>query len=128
MIYDWKKNTEQRLGEFPAGAVVTYPSSAPNTLLPLTIANNWTPEVLICGVANPGIDLDGNPATLSSRTVNSKACFRMVLTAAGIKKGWVVENMPEPRMMGDAILTPDGKVFLVNGARSGESHELGGQR
>lgn len=34
----------------------------------------------------------------------------MVLNAAGIAGGWTVEQMPTPRVMGDAILTPDGKV------------------
>ena len=43
----------------------------------------------------------------------------MVLNSAGIAGGWVVEHLPEPRLMGDAILTPDGKVFIVNGAKSG---------
>lgn len=43
----------------------------------------------------------------------------MVMTAAGYKRGWAVEHMPEPRIMGDAILTPDGKVLLINGAGTG---------
>lgn len=34
----------------------------------------------------------------------------MVLTTAGIAMGWAVEQMPEARVMGDAVLTPDGKV------------------
>lgn len=120
MIYNWKKNTEKRLPSFPNGATVTYPSSAPNALLPLTIANNWTPEVFICGGTAPSVNLDGNPSKLSSKTNTSKNCYRMAITTAGIKKGWIVEAMPEARMMGDMVLTPDGKVFLVNGARSGE--------
>lgn len=34
----------------------------------------------------------------------------MVLTLAGIKRGWAVEQMPEAHVMSDAIMTPDGKV------------------
>ena len=44
MIYDWKMNTQYRLPRFPNNHVVTYPASAASALLPLTIANNWTPE------------------------------------------------------------------------------------
>lgn len=44
MIYDWKKNVQYRLPTFPNRQVVTYPSSAASALLPLTIANDWTPE------------------------------------------------------------------------------------
>lgn len=43
----------------------------------------------------------------------------MVLTAEGIKKGWATEQMPMGRIMSDALLTPDGKVIIVNGASQG---------
>jgi hypothetical protein len=38
---------------------------------------------------------------------------RMVLNEAGIAKGWIIEQMPEGRIMVDMILTPDGKVSLA---------------
>lgn len=38
---------------------------------------------------------------------------RMVLNDAGIAKGWIIEQMPEGRIMVDMILTPDGKVSLA---------------
>lgn len=44
--------------------------------------------------------------------MTSKQCVRMVLNSVGIKKKWAVEQMPEARVMGDAIMTPDGKVSL----------------
>lgn len=65
---------------------------------------------MIFGGTPPSVNLDGNPAKLSSSAPASKQCIRMVLTSAGIKKGWQVESMPEARIMGDAILTPDMKV------------------
>jgi len=43
----------------------------------------------------------------------------MILNAAGIRKGWQTEDMPFPRVMGDAILTLDGNVLIVNGAQTG---------
>ena len=38
---------------------------------------------------------------------------RMVLNDAGIAKGWIIEQMPEGRIMVDMILMPDGKVSLA---------------
>lgn len=43
----------------------------------------------------------------------------MVLNATGIAAGWKVESMPQPRIMGDLILLPDGRVLVVNGAQTG---------
>lgn len=43
----------------------------------------------------------------------------MVLNPAGIAKGWQIEQMPNARVMADGILTPDGKVLIINGAGSG---------
>ncbi|GAA5961605.1 hypothetical protein JCM3765_002645 [Sporobolomyces pararoseus] len=117
MIYDWEKNTEYRLPEFPNGVIVTYPASAASALLPLTIANNWTPEVLFCGGTTANLDLD--PWLISAKVPASKLCSRMVLNAAGIKGGWKTSNMPTPRVMGDFIQMPDSKLILINGAKEG---------
>jgi hypothetical protein len=85
-------------------------------LLPLSPQNGYKPEVLICG----GSDLDD---TLETRLIKASdpattQCVRMVLTKSGIKKGWKVEHMPEGRIMPDMITMPDGKVLIVNGAKS----------
>jgi hypothetical protein len=117
MIFNWETNTEYRLPGVPNGVKICYPSSPAAVILPLTIANGYTPEVLICG--GSAVNTDGNPTTLSAQDPASNQCIRMVLTSSGISKGWAVEHMPEARTMGDAILTPDGKVFIVNGAQSG---------
>ncbi|KAM0749961.1 copper radical oxidase [Meredithblackwellia eburnea MCA 4105] len=117
MIYNMKTKTESRLKTIPNGVRVTYPASAASALLPLTVANNWTPEVLFCGGSTA--DTEINPVKLSSQDPASSQCVRMVLSTAGMKAGWSVETMPELRVMGDGILTPDGKVFIVNGAKSG---------
>ncbi|KAK4056265.1 hypothetical protein OIO90_002708 [Microbotryomycetes sp. JL221] len=117
MIYDWQNNRERRLPNLPNGVRVNYPASAASTLLPLTRANNWTPSILLCGGTT--LDTDGNPYYLSSNGGASSQCSRMELTDGGISRGWQVEYMPSRRLMGDAVLTPDGKVFIVNGAQSG---------
>ncbi|GAA5854744.1 hypothetical protein JCM9279_007012 [Rhodotorula babjevae] len=117
MLYDTKKNIERRLKPFPNGVTITYPASAASVLLPLTIANGYQPEVLFCGGTTANLDI--NPAQLSAKAPASKQCSRMKLDAAGIPKGWQTEDMPFPRVMGDAILMPDGTVLIVNGAQSG---------
>ncbi|GAA5853453.1 hypothetical protein JCM3766R1_000771 [Sporobolomyces carnicolor] len=117
MLYDWKTNTEYRLPSFPSGVTVTYPASAASALLPLKIANDWTPEVLFCGGTTANLDLD--PWKISAKVPASKFCSRMVLNAAAIKGGWKTSNMPSPRAMGDFINMPDGKLVLINGAKQG---------
>ncbi|GAA5949534.1 hypothetical protein JCM10213_002590 [Rhodosporidiobolus nylandii] len=117
MLYDWKTNTERRLKKFPNGVTITYPGSAAAALLPLTVENNWTPEVVFFGGTTANLDID--PSKLSATVPASKQVSRMVLNAAGIRKGWQTEEMDIPRVMGDAVLMPDGNIFLVNGAQQG---------
>lgn len=117
MTYNWRTNKETRLPGFANGVKINYPASPANALLPLTIVNAWTPEVLICGGTNA--DTDGHEWKLTSQTPGSNQCSRMVINKAGIKKGWQVEYMTEARVMSDAILTPDGQVLLINGAKTG---------
>lgn len=119
MTYDWKTGKETRLPSLPNGVRVNYPASAASALLPLTIANNWTPEVLLCGGSSaPSIDAGTG---LSPTSPASTQCSRLVLDSAGIAGGWQTETMPEARLMGDAVLTPDGQVLVINGAGSGQA-------
>ena len=119
MIYDWQANTEQRLPVIPNGVRVTYPMTGTGLLLPLSPENNYTPEILLCGGST--ID-DRKPGyEISSQDAASAQCSRMVLTDDGIAAGWEVEQMPQARIMPDAVLLPTGQVFLVNGAGTGIS-------
>ena len=120
MIYDWNKNTEERLPQIPNGVRVTYPMTGTGLLLPLAPENDYAPEVLICGGSTlddtrPGYELSAN------KDLASDQCVRMLLTQEGIKRGWQVEKMPEARMMPDAVLLPTGAVVILNGAGSGIS-------
>lgn len=119
MIFNWKTGAEQRLPNFPNGIRVTYPWTAASALLPLTVANDWTPEIMFCGGST--IDDTKDAITLSSQAVTSKQCQRMQLNTAGIAKGWQVEQLPTKtgRVMGEMVLTPDGKVVILNGANTG---------
>ncbi|TDL27423.1 galactose oxidase [Rickenella mellea] len=119
MIYDWQTNTEQRLPQIPNGVRVTYPMTGTGLLLPLSPDNNYTPEILLCGGSTLDDTVPGY--TLSSQDPASSQCVRMVLTNAGIAAGWQVEQMPQARMMPDAVLLPTGEVLIVNGGATGIS-------
>lgn len=119
MIYDWEANTERRLPSLPNGVRVTYPMTGTGVLLPLSSTNGYAPEILICG----GSTIDDHKPSweVSSQDPASSQCTRMLLTDEGIASGWQVENMPQSRVMVDAILLPTGDVVLVNGAMTGIS-------
>lgn len=119
MIYDWQANTEQRLPQIPNGVRVTYPMTGTGLLLPLSPDNDYAPEILLCGGST--ID-DTKPGyEISSQDPASSQCSRMLLTDDGIAAGWQVEQMPQARLMPDAVLLPTGEVLIVNGAGSGIS-------
>ncbi|CAL1705108.1 unnamed protein product [Somion occarium] len=119
MIYNWKTNTEVKLPQIPNGVRVTYPMTGTGILLPLTPENGYTPEVLICG----GSAVDDTKADyeISSQDPASAQCSRIILSDNGIAAGWQVEQMPEARIMPDAVLLPTGQVLIANGAKTGIS-------
>lgn len=117
MIYDWKTNVEYRLPQLPNNVRVTYPMTATAVLLPLSPQNNYLPAILICGGSNvddqrPGYEIDSQEAA-------SAQCIRMDLSEEGIRHGWEVDQMPEPRVMPDAVLLPTGAVVIINGGATG---------
>ncbi|KAF8738930.1 Copper radical oxidase, partial [Rhizoctonia solani] len=118
MLLDWENNIETRLPNFPNGQRVVYPMNAAGVLLPLTPANNYTPEILICGGSHLSDELNGEEID-AQHDYASAQCSRMVLDAAGIAAGWKVEYMPEPRIMSEGVLLPNGKVVIINGGRTG---------
>ena len=68
--------------------------------------------ILLCGGSSMGSDRSAEfPAT--------NTCSRMPMTKAGVEAGWQVEKMPGSRVLGEAILLPDGKLLILNGAASG---------
>jgi len=116
IIYDIEKNTETILPDIPNGVRVTNPFDGTATLLPLS-PPNFIPEVLVCGGSNSSDQTP--PLELSSQDPASDQCSRMVLTPEGIKKGWQVERLLEPRTMPEMALLPNGQVLITNGAKSG---------
>ncbi|KAJ7498245.1 glyoxal oxidase N-terminus-domain-containing protein [Mycena galericulata] len=117
MILNWKTNTQTSLPGIPNGVRISSPFSAGHVLLPLSPANDYIPEIMICGGST--ISDTEAPSSISSQAPTSDQCIRMVLNAAGIAAGWKVETMPQGRIMVDMVLLPDGRVMLVNGATTG---------
>jgi hypothetical protein len=54
----------------------------------------------------------------TAQTPSSSSSYRINLGAAA--PAWETETMPYPRVMGDAVLLPDGTVFVANGGQIGE--------
>ncbi len=116
IIYDIEKNTETILPDIPNNVRVTNPIDGSGILLPLP-PPDYTPEVLICG--GTAVDPAIQPANLSSQFPATSQCSRITLTNEGIKAGWVVEHMLNPRIMPEMVHLPNGQVLVTNGGRTG---------
>ncbi|KAF5352184.1 hypothetical protein D9758_009227 [Tetrapyrgos nigripes] len=119
IIYDVEEQTETILPDLPNGVRVTNPYDGAVTLLPLS-PPDYIPEVLACGGSNATDDFTNDEVDrLSSQDPASDQCSRIVLTPEGIAQGWIVETMPEGRMMPEMILMPNGQVLIINGGSTG---------
>ena len=105
----WSPSTKDTGAVFPdlPGDYRTYPNTGTSVLLPLSSANDWDPEVLICG--------GGAYQDLTSPT--DPSCGRI----APLEKNadWEMDAMPEGRGMLEGILIPDGTVVFLNGCSRG---------
>lgn len=85
----------------------TYPNTGGSVLLPLSSANNWDPDVVICG---GGAYQDINSPT-------DPSCGRIKPLAANA--AWEMDSMPQGRGMVEGTLLPDGTVLWCNGGNHG---------
>jgi hypothetical protein len=90
-----------------AGDYRTYPNTGGSVLLPLSSANNYAPDVVICG-GGPYQDITA-PTDAS--------CGRMQPLSAN--PTWELDAMPEGRVMVEGNLLLDGTVLWLNGANRG---------
>ncbi|DBB01553.1 TPA: hypothetical protein ACH3X1_000201 [Trebouxia sp. C0004] len=88
---------------------VSYPQTATFALLSLEPTNDYAAEIVVFG----GTETD----MATAQTPSSSASYRINLGAA--TPAWETETMPYPRVMGDAVLLPDGTVFVANGGQIG---------
>ncbi len=113
-----------------AGGVRTqYPYTATSVMLPLSSSSNYTVEVMIFGGQFTSALVSTTAADVSLRIAVQQVGAGTV-GAAGTAGGtngtggtvykfgsWVVEKMPYGRVMPDAVLLPNGRVIILNGAK-----------
>ncbi|KAI1317399.1 hypothetical protein EDD11_008463 [Mortierella claussenii] len=107
MIFNVERNEViKQLPDIPGGPR-SYPLTGSHVLLPLDPAKNYAHEVLVCG---------GSEAQ-TQRAKALQSCGRINLNA--VDPQWEMDQMPSPRLMGDAVILADGKVMLLNGCKTG---------
>lgn len=106
-VFDPRTRTTSRLLPDLPGDFRTYPNTGGSVLLPLSSANGWEPEVMICGGgAYQDIDSPTDPSCGRIRPLSSHP-------------SWEVDSMPEGRGMVEGVLLADGTVIWLNGCRRG---------
>jgi hypothetical protein len=117
----------------------TYPSEGSVVLLPLRPEDNYKAQVMVigggvscsfvpssnidCGLGTP-INMDGNPIQTSCpddfRDDWSATATCEVLDMDNPDQGWAfTAPMANPRVLPDAVLLPDGTVFVTGGSLTG---------
>jgi hypothetical protein len=99
----------QTVRTFPdlPGDYRTYPNTGGSVILPFSSANDWSPDVIVCG--------GGAYQDITSPT--DASCGR--IQPLGANAAWEMDSMPEGRGMVEGTLLPDGTVVWVNGANRG---------
>jgi hypothetical protein len=98
--------TLKKLPDLP-GDFRTYPNTGGSVLLPLSSANQWAADIIICG--------GGAYQDITSPT--DPSCGRMKPYDAN--PTWEMDSMPEGRGMVEGTLLPDGTVIWLNGCDKG---------
>ncbi|CAG8647803.1 11626_t:CDS:2, partial [Acaulospora colombiana] len=102
-IWDYARETYVKNIPNIKGPPRTYPLTSTSLLLPLTYENNYKPEFLVCG----GGTKFGNTKATADNT-----CGRIDLSVRN--PTWDYDTFVIPRVMGDPVILPNGKVLIVN--------------
>lgn len=96
----------RKLPDLP-GSYRTYPNTGGSVMLPLSSANQYNPDIVICG-GGPYQDITapGDPSCGRIRPLDADP-------------EWEMDSMPEGRGMVEGTLLADGTVVWVNGAQEG---------
>ncbi|MCJ1480434.1 hypothetical protein MMC06_000589 [Schaereria dolodes] len=106
-LFDISTNTTVKTFPDLPGDYRTYPNTGTSVLLPLSSANNWAPDIVICG--------GGAYQDITSPT--DPSCGRIQPLSPNAT--WEMDSMPEGRGMVDGTLLPDGTVIFLNGCNRG---------
>lgn len=98
--------TVQTYPDLP-GDYRTYPNTGGSVLLPLSSANDWDADIVICG--------GGAYQDITSPT--DASCGRIQPLSSD--PTWEMDSMPEGRTMVEGTLLPDGTVIWLNGCSQG---------
>ncbi|KAK0661476.1 Aldehyde oxidase GLOX [Lasiodiplodia hormozganensis] len=99
-------NTIKTYKDLP-GDYRTYPNTGGSVMLPLSSANNYTGDIVICG--------GGAYQDITSPT--DPSCGRISPLSADAT--WEMDSMPQGRGMVEGTLLPDGTVIWLNGCNHG---------
>ncbi|KAI9877220.1 MAG: hypothetical protein M1830_004501 [Pleopsidium flavum] len=99
-------STVRTFADLP-GDYRTYPNTGASVLLPLSSANDWAPDIIICG--------GGAYQDITSPT--DPSCGR--IQPLSPNAAWEMDSMPEGRGMVEGTLLPDGTIIFVNGCDRG---------
>lgn len=116
-LYRPETAQEQQLPLMPHGPR-TYPSGGASVLLPLKPDNNYQETMMLCGgTVLPDWGNAGCPPPNAYAVPAGTQCdIISPLTDAQWKSA---ADLPTPRVMGNMIILPTGKLLLVNGAQAG---------
>lgn len=115
ILLDYNRNrVVKEYPSIPGNDPRNYPSTGSSILLPIDENKPIEAEVMICGGAPHGSHLKAVRGTFEPAT---RSCGR--LKVSDKNPIWVMEQMPMPRVMGDMIILPNGKVIIINGAGRG---------
>ena len=117
ILFDHTKNrVVKTYPDIPGGDPRCYPSTGSAVLLPLkNLEARWVEaEVLVCGGAPRGsFEMAKQGKFLSALNT----CGRIKVTDPNPQ--WVMETMPQGRVMSDMVMLPNGNVLIINGATMG---------
>ncbi|KAG2445014.1 hypothetical protein HYH02_008883 [Chlamydomonas schloesseri] len=121
-ILDWTNNTWlQTVPRLRGWASTQYPFTGTSVMLGLYPETGYAVDIVLFGG-------QAERATRNLSTIAAKQAQRLSLGAYdpvsrnysfGPTGSWVGENLASPRVMGDSVLLPNGKVVLLNGAQTG---------
>ncbi|KAK4860525.1 hypothetical protein QYF36_025551 [Acer negundo] len=117
ILFDYTKNKVVKTYPImPGGDPRSYPSTGSAVLLPLKNlqAPSVEAEILVCGGAPKGSFVQANNGTFVGAL---DTCGRIKITDPNPQ--WVMETMPQARVMGDMIMLPNGNVLIINGGAAG---------
>lgn len=102
----FSNSTTKTFPDLP-GDFRTYPNTGGSVILPFSSANDYEPDIVMCG---------GGPYQGLSAPTDA-SCGR--ISPLQDDASWEMDSMPEGRVMVEGTLLPDGTVVWLNGASQG---------